>query len=48
MVGEAQRKAQRTGERGDIEVSKTVVNSSGQYYCQNLVYNNQTGNYRSN
>ena len=48
MVGEAQRKASRTGERGDIEVSRTVVNSSGEYYCQILVYNTQTGNYRSN
>ncbi|CAG8805329.1 23508_t:CDS:2, partial [Racocetra persica] len=27
MVGEAQRKAMRTGERGDVEVSRTVVNS---------------------
>jgi|SRR6185369_4873773 len=48
MVGEAQRKAMRTGERGDIEVSRTVVNSRGEYYCQILVYNTQTGNYRSN
>jgi len=48
MVGEAQRKARRTGQSGDIEVSRTVVNSSGGYYCQILVYNTQTGNYRSN
>jgi len=48
MVGEAQRKAQRTGERGDIEVSKTVINSRGEYYCQILVYDTQSGNYRSN
>jgi len=48
MVGEAQRKAKRTGERGEIEVSRTVVNSSGEYYCQILIYNTQTGNYRSN
>ncbi|MEG7979211.1 MAG: hypothetical protein NY202_04940 [Mollicutes bacterium UO1] len=48
MVGEAQRLAQRTGQTGEIEVSRTVVNSSGQYYCQILVYNTQTGNYRSN
>lgn len=48
MIGEAQRKAKRTGERGEIEVSRTVVNSSGEYYCQILIYNTQTGNYRSN
>ena len=48
MVGEAQRKARRTGERGDIEVSRTIINSRGEYYCQILVYNTQTGNYRSN
>ncbi|CAJ0824601.1 6717_t:CDS:2 [Entrophospora sp. SA101] len=42
MVGEAQRKARRTGERGDIEVSRTVVNSNGRYYCQILTYNTQT------
>jgi len=48
MVGEAQRKAIRTGERGDVEVSRTVVNSSGEYYCQILVYNTHTGNYRTN
>jgi len=48
MVGEAQRKARRTGQTGDIEVSRTIVNSGGEYYCQILVYNTKTGNYRSN
>ena len=48
MVGEAQRKAKRTGQSGDVEVSRTIVNSSGEYYCQILVYNTQTGNYCSN
>ncbi|CAG8547335.1 12626_t:CDS:2 [Ambispora gerdemannii] len=48
MVGEAQRKARRTGERGDIEVSRTVINSNGEYYCQILVYNTHTKLYRSN
>jgi len=48
MVGEAQRKARRTGQNGDVEVSRTVLNSSGEYYCQILVYNTHTRNYRSN
>ena len=47
MVGEAQRKAKRTGQIGDIEVSRTTINSGGEYYCQILVYNTQSGNYRS-
>ncbi|WNE40455.1 MAG: Hydrogenase maturation factor HybF [Mycoplasmataceae bacterium] len=48
MIGEAQRKAERTGEKGEVEVSRTVLNSDGNYYCRILIYNTQTGNYRSN
>ncbi|MDR1670441.1 MAG: hypothetical protein LBR43_01775 [Spiroplasmataceae bacterium] len=48
MVGEAQRKALRTRQSGDIEVSRTIIKSSGECYCQILVYNTNTGNYRSN
>ena len=47
MVGEAQRKAARTGETGDIEVSRTIINSNGEYHCQILVYNTHNGIYRS-
>ncbi|CAI2201629.1 14087_t:CDS:1, partial [Funneliformis geosporum] len=47
MVGEAQRKAIRTGEIGDIEVSRTIINSNGEYHCQILVYNTNNGIYRS-
>jgi len=48
MVGEAQRKAERTGEKGEIEVSRTTLNSDGNYYCRILIYNTNTGSYRSN
>jgi|ERR1043166_3187348 hypothetical protein len=47
MVGEAQRKAMRTGETGDIEVSRTIINSNGEYHCKILVYNTHNGIYRS-
>jgi len=46
MVGEVQRTAQRTGQIGDIEVSRKSGNSSGEYQCQILIYNTNTGNYR--
>jgi len=47
MVGEAQRKARQTGQAGDIEVSRTTVNSSGEYQCRILVYNTYSGSFRT-
>lgn len=47
MVAEAQWKAHRIGQRsGDVEVSRTVVNSDGERRCQVLVYNTENGDYR--
>lgn len=45
MVGEAQRIAQRAGRTGDIEVSRTIGNASGNYQTQVLVYNTYTQSY---
>jgi len=42
MVGEAQRTAQSTGRTGNIEVSRTIANASGEYQTQILVYNTYT------
>jgi hypothetical protein len=46
MVGEAQRIAQGTGRTGNIEVSRTSSNVSGNYQAQILlVYNTYTRQY---
>jgi hypothetical protein len=46
MVGEAQRIAQSTGRTGDIEVSRTVGDTSSEYQTRVLVYNTYSGNFR--
>jgi len=48
MVGEAQRTAQRTGQTGNIEASRTIGNASGEYQTQILVYNTYTRQHRFN
>jgi hypothetical protein len=46
MVGEAQRIAQRTGKKGDIEVVKDVGVCGSNYQAQVLVYNTYTQHFR--
>jgi len=48
MVGEAQRIAQSTGRTGNIEVSRTIGNASGEYQTQILVYNTYTRQHHFN
>jgi len=48
-IGEAQRRSQQTGVKGEISVTMLEGNAfSGSHQSQVLIYNTQTGNYRIN